>query len=251
MDQTILFVIIGVASLSGGLLIGKLVFARNTKKQVEEAEAQAANILKETALRAETIRKEKQLEAKEHFVQLKSDYDRDLLEKNKKIGEAENRIKELKYDFGFDSFNLKDFYATEAALTFVMIAYNLMAIFKLFVLQENTQKTLSTLRYRVFAVGAYFEKVGDDFILGDLRDEEFCKSVITDDIDELYQLAADMGGAGYIFTGNNDANVMHGSAMINLNVAHECVKKKVKKVDEWGRNPPLITVRKKSEVSDD
>ena len=94
MDQTILFVIIGVASLSGGLLIGKLVFARNTKKQVEEAEAQAANILKETALRAETIRKEKQLEAKEHFVQLKSDYDRDLLEKNKKIGEAENRIKQ-------------------------------------------------------------------------------------------------------------------------------------------------------------
>ena len=94
MDQTILFVIIGVASLSGGLLVGKLVFARNTKKQVEEAEAQAANILKETALRAETIRKEKQLEAKEHFVQLKSDYDRDLLEKNKKIGEAENRIKQ-------------------------------------------------------------------------------------------------------------------------------------------------------------
>ena len=48
--------------------------------------------------------------------------------------------------------------------------------------------------------------------------------------DEIYQFAADMGGAGYIFTGNNDANVMHGSAMINLNVAHECVKKKVKKV---------------------
>lgn len=94
MDQTILFVIIGVASLSGGLLIGKIVFARNTKKQIEEAEAQAANILKETELRAETIRKEKQLEAKEHFVQLKSDYDRDLLEKNKKIGEAENRIKQ-------------------------------------------------------------------------------------------------------------------------------------------------------------
>lgn len=44
---------------------------------------------------------------------------------------------------------------------FCMIAYNLMSIFKLFVLQEKTQKTLSTLRYRVFAVGAYFEKVGD------------------------------------------------------------------------------------------
>jgi len=94
MDQNILFVIIGGASLFGGLLIGKIVFARNTKKQVEEAEAQAANILKETELRAETIKKEKQLEAKERFVQLKSEYDRDLLEKNKKIGEAENRIKQ-------------------------------------------------------------------------------------------------------------------------------------------------------------
>ena len=48
--------------------------------------------------------------------------------------------------------------------------------------------------------------------------------------DEVYQLAADMGGAGYIFTGENDANVMHNSALINLNVVHECVKKGVKKV---------------------
>ena len=94
MDQTILFAIIGASSLVGGLIIGKLVFARNTKKQIEDAEAQAANILKETELRAETIKKEKQLEAKERFVQLKSEYDRDLLEKNKKIGEAENRIKQ-------------------------------------------------------------------------------------------------------------------------------------------------------------
>ncbi len=79
--------------------------------------------------------------------------------------EAENRIKELKYDFGFDSFNLKDFYATEAALTFAMIAYNLMALFRTFVMQEKTQKTLSTLRYRTFAIGAYFEKVNDKLVL--------------------------------------------------------------------------------------
>jgi hypothetical protein len=78
---------------------------------------------------------------------------------------AENRIKELKYDFGFDSFNLKDFYATEAALTFVMIAYNLMVLFRTFVLQEKTQKTLSTLRYRTFAIGAYFEKINDKLVL--------------------------------------------------------------------------------------
>lgn len=74
-------------------------------------------------------------------------------------GDAENRIKELKYDFGVDSFVLKDFFPTEAALQFVMIAYNLMSIFRIFVLQEKTQKTLSTLRYRVFGIGAYFEKV--------------------------------------------------------------------------------------------
>ncbi|MBI3235682.1 MAG: IS1380 family transposase [Bacteroidetes bacterium] len=80
-------------------------------------------------------------------------------------GDAENRIKELKYDFGFDSFNLKDFFATEAALTFVMIAYNLMSIFRMFVLQEKTQRTLTTLRYRVFAIGAYFTKIKGRLIL--------------------------------------------------------------------------------------
>ncbi|WP_206366747.1 transposase [Sphingobacterium sp. SGL-16] len=76
-------------------------------------------------------------------------------------GDAENRIKELKADFGAESLSLKGFYATEAALIFSMIAYNLMSIFRIFVLQEKTQKTLTTLRYRTFAIGAYFEKVGD------------------------------------------------------------------------------------------
>ena len=80
-------------------------------------------------------------------------------------GDAENRIKELKYDFGFDSFNLQDFYATEAALTFAMIAYNLMSLFRMFLLQEETQKTLSTLRYKAFAIGAYFEKLNGKLVL--------------------------------------------------------------------------------------
>lgn len=78
---------------------------------------------------------------------------------------AENHIKELKYDFGFDSFNLKGFYATEAALTFAMIAYNLMSLFRQFIMQERTQNRLSTLRYRTFAIGAYFEKVKDQIVL--------------------------------------------------------------------------------------
>ena len=70
----------------------------------------------------------------------------------------------------------------------------------------------------------------DEFIKCDLTDPLMVSNVIFEDCDELYQLAADMGGAGYIFTGENDANVMHNSATINLNVANECVKKKVKKV---------------------
>jgi len=76
-------------------------------------------------------------------------------------GDAENRIKELKLDFGAGSFNLKKFFPTEAALIFAMVAYNLMSIFRIFVLQEKTQKTLSSLRYRTFAIGAYFEKTND------------------------------------------------------------------------------------------
>jgi len=78
----------------------------------------------------------------------------------------------------------------------------------------------------------YFEHadICHEFIKCDLTDPKAVELIISEDADEVYQLAADMGGAGYIFTGNNDANVMHNSALINLNVAHECVKKNVKKV---------------------
>ena len=58
----------------------------------------------------------------------------------------------------------------------------------------------------------------DDFVIGDLRDPHFCEQIMDLRFDEIYQLAADMGGAGYIFTGEHDANVMHNSAMINLNI---------------------------------
>ena len=74
------------------------------------------------------------------------------------------------------------------------------------------------------------EEICHEFVLGDLRDPELVRQVIDLGIDELYQLAADIGGAGYIFTGDNDANVMHNSALINLNVAHEATRKAVKRV---------------------
>ena len=73
-------------------------------------------------------------------------------------------------------------------------------------------------------------EVADDFVIGDLRDPVVCDGVVTEDIDEIYQFAADMGGAGFVFTGENDADIMHNSAMINLNIAEQCVKKGVKKV---------------------
>jgi len=76
----------------------------------------------------------------------------------------------------------------------------------------------------------FSETLADEFLIGNLTDPIFVKNIISENIDELYQLAADMGGAGYIFTGENDANVMHNSALINLNIAHEAVIKKVKKV---------------------
>lgn len=78
------------------------------------------------------------------------------------------------------------------------------------------------------------DEICNEYIEGDLRDprlvKEIMKSPEEDSFDEVYQLAADMGGAGYIFTGDNDANVMHNSAMINLNVAFEASKHQVKRI---------------------
>ena len=74
----------------------------------------------------------------------------------------------------------------------------------------------------------YKKTDADEFHQYDLREQSNVRQLITSDIDTIYQLAADMGGAGYIFTGENDADIMHNSAMINLNIAHEMVKKGVK-----------------------
>lgn len=87
----------------------------------------------------------------------------------------------------------------------------------------------------------YSQTDADEFVIADLRDYNKCSSIITPphqtahdntqiSFDEVYQLAADMGGAGYIFTGENDANIMHNSAMINLNICDLAVKFNVKKV---------------------
>jgi hypothetical protein len=79
--------------------------------------------------------------------------------------DSENRIKELKYDFGFDSFNMQSFFGTEAALLFAMLAYNLMSLFRQFILNGTVQHTLKTLRYTTFAIGAFFKKQKEQYIL--------------------------------------------------------------------------------------
>ena len=79
----------------------------------------------------------------------------------------------------------------------------------------------------------------DEFIIGDLRNPMVVKEIMScpkeiehrsDSFDEVYQLAADMGGAEYIFTGDNDADIMHNSATINLNVVDWALKYKIKKI---------------------
>ncbi len=76
----------------------------------------------------------------------------------------------------------------------------------------------------------YTPTTADDFVIGDLRDQGFTRQIIDRRFDEVYQLAADMGGAGYVFTGEHDADIMHNSASINLNVLDACSKRNVKRI---------------------
>lgn len=70
----------------------------------------------------------------------------------------------------------------------------------------------------------------DDFVIGDLRDQSTCKLVIDRRFDEVYQLAADMGGAGFVFTGDNDADIMYNSGLINLNILKACLNRNIKRI---------------------
>lgn len=81
------------------------------------------------------------------------------------------------------------------------------------------------LKFHEFA-----ETQADDFVIGDLRDGQFARQIVDRRFDEVYQLAADMGGAGFIFTGENDADIMHNSATINLNVLDACHKRNIRRI---------------------
>jgi len=76
----------------------------------------------------------------------------------------------------------------------------------------------------------FSETLADDFILADLRDPVNCREILDRHFDEVYQLAADMGGAGFVFTGENDAEIMHNSATINLNMLESCRKRNNRRI---------------------
>lgn len=86
----------------------------------------------------------------------------------------------------------------------------------------------------VRGVDLYFphfsETQADDFVVGDLRDPCFCRRVVDRKFAEIYQFAADMGGAGFVFTGENDADIMHNSCMISLNMLDACFKRNTKRI---------------------
>ena len=94
MDPNILSIIIGAAALIAGIIAGKIIFSKNSKKQIAEAELLSKNIIREAELRGENFKKEKELEAKERFVQMKANHDREVLDRNRKINDSENRARQ-------------------------------------------------------------------------------------------------------------------------------------------------------------
>ncbi|HSN07972.1 MAG TPA: ribonuclease Y [Hanamia sp.] len=101
--EQLLPIIVGAVALIAGIILGKILFAKNTKQLLENAKEQAQQIISDAQSKAETIKKEKQLEAKEHFVQLKAEHEKTVIQRNQKLNDAENRIKQRE-----QSINQKD-----------------------------------------------------------------------------------------------------------------------------------------------
>jgi len=94
MDSTIIYIIVGIAALIAGVLAGKVIFAKNTDKQVQEAELEAKKLIAEAQLKADSYKKEREIEAKERFAQMKIDNEKDIMQRSQKIVEGENKIKQ-------------------------------------------------------------------------------------------------------------------------------------------------------------
>jgi ribonuclease Y len=94
MDMTIITIIVAVAAIIIGIFVGKAIFAKNTRTQIDQANQQAERIIAEGRTTAENLKKDKLLEAKERFLQMKADYEKEVSQRSKKIEDTENRIRQ-------------------------------------------------------------------------------------------------------------------------------------------------------------
>ncbi|MGX5820777.1 ribonuclease Y [Chitinophaga lutea] len=94
MTESLMVIIAGVVALAAGIALGKVIFAKNTQIKIQEAEEQARRIISEGQLTAENLKKDRLLEAKEKFISLKAEHDKEVLQRNQKLAEAENRAKQ-------------------------------------------------------------------------------------------------------------------------------------------------------------
>ncbi len=107
MEPNILSIIIGGASLVVGAVLGKVIFTKNTNKIVEDAKSEAKKLISDGQFEAERLKKEKALEAKEKFVQMKSDHDKDVLQRTQKLSDSENRLKQKEQSFSQKEANVE------------------------------------------------------------------------------------------------------------------------------------------------
>ena len=94
MTDTIIVAIVAMVAILIGIFLGKAIFSKNTKKQIEDAEEQAKKLVEDAKVHAETLKEKKLLEAKEHFLQLKSQHEKEVLQRTQKLSESENRVKQ-------------------------------------------------------------------------------------------------------------------------------------------------------------
>lgn len=107
MGSTIIAVVVAVAAVIIGIFLGKMIFAKNTQQQVDEADALAKKTIEDAKTLAETLKEKKLLEAKEHFLQLKSQHEKEVQQRNQKISENESRLKQQQQQLNDKTSNLQ------------------------------------------------------------------------------------------------------------------------------------------------
>src|SRR5690606_921358 len=94
MESTILVAIVAIVAILIGIFLGKIIFAKNTSQRIQDAENQARKIIEDAENQSQTLKEKKILEAKEHFLQLKTQHEKEVFQRNQKLAEAENKIRQ-------------------------------------------------------------------------------------------------------------------------------------------------------------